>query len=132
MKHITKEMLRIYKPISNLDWMNYKLVRDKATFHHIVKRENGGKEVLENGAILMPEAHQYLHIIEYKEADVYKMLENMFMMINAQGYEPTEEQRFVIEYLLCGFESRHKDDENSKGKRLIRHKYLNRGYTPKR
>ena len=60
MKTITKEMLRIYKPISNLDWMNYKLVKDKATFHHIVKRENGGKEVLENGAILMPEAHQYL------------------------------------------------------------------------
>ena len=27
MKQITREMLKIYKPISNMDWLNYKLVK---------------------------------------------------------------------------------------------------------
>ena len=60
MKQITKEMLRIYKPISNLDWMNYKLVKRDLTFHHIVKREEGGKEEISNGALIMPIPHQCL------------------------------------------------------------------------
>ena len=67
MKEITKEMLKIYKPYSNLDWMNYRLVKKDLTFHHIKKREDGGEQIIENGALLMPIAHQYLHIIEYKD-----------------------------------------------------------------
>ena len=42
-KQITKEMLHIYKPLSDMDWMNYKLVRKDLTAHHILKREDGGK-----------------------------------------------------------------------------------------
>ena len=56
MKQITREMLHIYKPLSNMDWMNYRLVRKDLTFHHLVKREDGGKQVISNGALLMPVA----------------------------------------------------------------------------
>ncbi len=56
MKEVTKEMLTIYKPISGLDWLNYKIVRKNMTFHHIKKKEHGGKEVIGNGALLMPVA----------------------------------------------------------------------------
>lgn len=58
---VKKEMLKIYKPISNLDWMNYKLI----------KRE-------------------------------------------------------IIEYLLKQFEYEHIEDKTSKGKNLIKYKYLER------
>lgn len=127
MKEITREMLRIYMPYSNLDWLNYKLVKDKATFHHIIKREHGGKPTIENGALLMPIAHQYLHIIEYKDINTYIALNKIFKYVNQQKYEPTQEQREIIEFLLGEFESIHSLDKSKKGKTLIKAKYLDRG-----
>lgn len=126
MKQITKEMLRIYKPVSNLDWMNYKLVKKQLTFHHIVKRVEGGKQEISNGALIMPIPHQYLHIIEYKDWKTYKHINDLFRIINDQQFEPTQEQREIIEYLLSEFEEKHKDDKTSKGKKLIKLEYLER------
>ena len=126
MKNITKEMLKIYKPYSNLDWLNYKLVKKDLTFHHIQKKEFGGRQVIENGALLMPVGHQYLHLIEYKDIDTYIAINKIFEYINQQRAEPTEDQRKIIEYLLQQFESEHKWDKGSKGKLLIQRKYLQR------
>ena len=123
---ITREMLHIYKPLSNMDWMNYRLVRKDLTFHHIVKREDGGKRTIENGALLMPVAHQYLHLIEYKDIETYNAINKIFRYVNDQEYEPTREQREIIEYLLTEFEKIHKWDKNSKGKLLIQYKYKKR------
>lgn len=126
MKPITKEMLHIYKPLSGLDWMNYKIVRTQMTFHHIIKKCDGGLEVIENGALLMSNPHQYLHTIEYTDHDTYVALNKIFSFINKQGHEPTMEQRQIIEYLLKSFESEHKKDKTSKGKILIKPCYLKR------
>jgi hypothetical protein len=126
MKEITRKMLRIYNPISNLDWMNYRLVREQLSYHHILKRENGGKETIHNGALLMPVAHELLHIIEFKELKTYETINELFKIINAQLHEPDMEQREVIEYLLLEFENKHREDLNSKGKILIKDKYLRR------
>ena len=128
MKEVTKEMLKIYKPISGLDWMNYKIVKKDMTAHHILKRENGGKLEIGNIAPLMPVAHQYLHLIECKDIEVYITLNKIFKIINNQGYEPTEGQRQMVEYILREFEHFHKWDKGSKGKLLIQRKYLDRGY----
>lgn len=127
MKAITREMLKIYKPYSDLDWMNYKLVKKDLTFHHIKKKEDGGEQSIENGALLMSVAHQYLHIIEYKDFDTYVSINKMFEIINKQLSEPSKEQREIIEYLLRQFEKDHIDDKNSKGKTLIRWQYKQRG-----
>lgn len=126
MSQITKEMLRIYKPYSHADWLNYKLYRRDVTFHHIEKRELGGKRTIDNGALLMPVAHQYLHIIEYKEEDTYRLINKIFRIVNEQRYEPTLEQRRIIEELLLEFEYKHRKDVNSKGKILIHDKYKKR------
>lgn len=127
MKQITKEMLRIYKPYSNLDWLNYKLVKKDVTFHHIQKRVDNGKREINNGALLMPIAHEYLHLIEYRDIDTYIAINQIFKFVNQQMREPTKEQREILEYLLKTFESKHKWDKNSKGKILIQRKYLERG-----
>lgn len=128
MKQITKEMLKIYKPYSHLDWMNYKIVRkEEMTFHHIDKKESGGKLEIDNGALLIPVAHQYLHLIECKDIETYVSLNKIFRYVNKQGYEPTKEQREIIEYLLEEFEKVHRWDKGSKGKLLIQRKYLERG-----
>lgn len=129
MKRVTKEMLKIYKPISDLDWLNYKIVRKSdLTFHHIQKRCDGGKEIISNGALLIPVAHEYLHLIEYKDIGVYLSINKIFEIVNKQSYEPTQEQREIIEYLLREFERIHRKDRNSKGKSMIQYKYLKRGF----
>lgn len=119
-------MLHIYKPVSGLDWMNYRLVRKDVTKHHIVKREDGGKLELNNIALLMPTPHQYLHLIECKDIETYIALNKLFKVINTQMTEPNQEQREIVEYLLEEFEYKHRNDKNSKGKTLIQRKYKER------
>ena len=126
MKNITSEMLKIYVPYSNLDWMNYKLVKKDVTFHHIQKRCDNGARTIENGCLLMPNAHNYLHLIEFKDIETYTALNKIFKYINQQRCEPTTEQRELIEYLLVQFENEHRWDKGSKGKLLLKHKYLER------
>lgn len=126
MKEITREMLKIYVPYSNMDWLNYKLVRKDLTFHHIRKREDGGKATIDNGALLMPIGHQYLHLIEYKDIETYIAINKIFEIVNSQRSEPTLEQREIIEYLLRSFEEKYKRDKGSKGKLLIKYKYKDR------
>ena len=126
--NIKQEMLKIYKPVSHLDWMNYKLVKDEVTYHHIQKESDGGKKTIENGALLMPIAHQYLHLIENMEIETYVRLNEIFKQINEQRHEPTPEQRALVEYILQIFENVHRWDKGNKGKILIQHKYLKRGF----
>ena len=126
MKQITREMLRIYNPYSGLDWMNYRLIRGQVSYHHLLKRADGGKKTIHNGALLMPHAHNYLHVIECKEIKTYEMINKLFKIINTQLHEPNMEQRKIIEYLLLEFEDKHREDLNSKGKILIKDKYLRR------
>lgn len=125
---IKQEMLKIYKPVSHLDWMNYKLVKTEVTYHHIQKESDGGKKTVENGALLMPIAHQYLHLIENIEIEAYVRLNEIFKVVNEQRHEPTPEQRAMVEYILQVFESVHRWDKGNKGKILIQKKYLKRGW----
>ena len=128
MKKIVKKMLKIYIPYSNLDWLNYKLVKESLTAHHIIKRCDGGKLEWNNIAILNDVSHQYLHLIECLDINTYDELNKMFKFINQQREEPTEEQRQIIEYLLCDFEKEHRWDKGSNGKLLLQYKYLKRDY----
>ena len=126
MKKVVRDMLKIYKPYSSLDWMNYKLVKKDVTFHHIQKRCDGGRLEINNGGLLMPNSHAYLHLIEFLDLDTYLALNEIFKDVNIQGYEPEYEQRLIIESLLSTFESVHRWDKGSKGKLLIKRKYLER------
>lgn len=126
MKEVTKELIKIYKPV-DLDWLNYKVTRQNPiTYHHIIKRENGGLYTIDNGALLTITGHQYLHIIECKEKKLYDMINKMFEIINKQRHAPTQEQRQIIEYLLNEFYDLHKNDKNSKGKALIKYDFTKR------
>ncbi len=128
-KQITADMLKIYKPISGLDWMNYRIVRKSdMTAHHIHKKEHGGKLEIPNIALLLPHAHQYLNLIECKDMGIYTDLNKIFKIVNQQGYEPDEQQRMIIEYLLQSFEADHKEERSKKGKLLIKTEYLQRGF----
>ena len=121
------KLYNIYIPNTKLDWMNYKIDRKAdLTFHHIVKKEHGGKTTIDNGALLTHNAHNYLHVIEFKDIETYNYINKMFEIINRQLSEPNEDQRFVIEYLLREFEKKHRYDVNKKGKALIKEEWLKR------
>lgn len=126
MKKIKKEMLQLYKPYSNLDWLNYKLVRNDVTLHHIKKKEDGGRMDIDNLSLIMPSGHQYLHLIECKDIETYITLNKILKIVNNQLAEPTRDQREIIEYLLQDFEYKHRWDKNSKGKLLIKREYKQR------
>ena len=127
MSKATVEMLKIYKPYSHLDWLNYKIVRkNDLTFHHIIKKENGGNKSTSNGALLLPISHQYLHLIEFKDIDTYITINKIFKIVNNQLAEPTKDQREILEYLLQDFEYHHRNDRNSKGKLIIKKEYKQR------
>ena len=120
-------MLKIYKPVSGLDWMNYKIVKKDMTAHHIIKAEHGGELSQDNVALLMDVSHRYLHLIECKDITAYNLLNKIFKMVNEQGHEPTQSQREIIEFILRTFEEENKDKKNAKGKTLIKEEYLKRG-----
>ena len=126
MKNLSKRMLKIYEPISNLDWMNYRLVKEEITLHHIKKKCDGGKREINNLALLMPVGHQYLHLIECIDIDTYLELNALFKVINMQGKEPTLMQRGVIEDILRSFEEQHRWEKDRDGNLLIKRKYMKR------
>ena len=126
MKQVTKDLIQFYKPL-DFDWLNYRVTRqNQITFHHIVKAEHGGLYSLDNGALLSERGHRYLHIIEYKEIEIYVALNKMFTLINKQRTPPTLEQRQIINMLLDQFYDVHKNDRSKKGKRLIKYDFLER------
>lgn len=121
------KLYNIYIPNSNLDWMNYRIdKKEDLTFHHIIKREHGGKAEVSNGALLLKKSHNYLHVIEYKDLSIYIAINKIFKIINSQLEEPNLEQRLIIESLLKDFEEQHIEDTNKKGSYLIRRKWLER------
>ena len=127
MKNIMRDMLKIYVPVSGLDWLNYKLVKEDLSFHHIVKKCDKGKKRIENGAILQSNnSHPYLHLIETMDIETYIALNEIFLEVNKQKREPDISQRYRIEEILQLFENKHRWDKGCNGNILIKKKYLDR------
>lgn len=126
MKQITKLMVNMYN-LKKIDFMGYKVSKDNPyTYHHLIKRCNSGKETIENGAILTKNSHEYLHIVESRDLELYNYINNVLKQINEQGHEPLLRQILAIDYLLKLFEKDHMNDRSSKNKRLIKNEYLRR------
>lgn len=127
MSEIKRQLIEIYKP-KGIDWMGYDInsVRD-LSYHHIEKKEDGGLVTLDNGALLHGDtSHPYLHLIESKDFDMYLYINNLLKNVNTQGYAPTKRQLLAVRAILEQFEREHCSDTNSKGRQLIKTKYIER------
>lgn len=126
MKAVTRELIRIYNQ-RKIDWMGYDIrsIKD-LTYHHIQKKEHGGPFTLDNGALLRGDtSHEYLHIIETRDLDMYNYINQILKAINEQEFKPTREQLLQIRDVLLSFEREHDHDVNSQGKLLIKRRYVN-------
>ena len=122
----TRYLIRQFKLI-NYDFMGYHLNKSDATFHHIVKREEGGDRSIQNGAVLMPYSHEYLHLIEYIDKEKYEIINNMFKFFHARG-NIDEYDYMLIGKLLSDFEEKHGEEKRATGKKLIKDEFLRRNF----
>lgn len=126
MKEVTKELIKNFH-LNKYDFMGYRLIKDRCTYHHIVKKCNNGKMTVGNGAPLMPMDHHYLHIIENYEYYMYRYINEIFMAMHKRGEVLQSDYRLISE-ILHNFEDIHKDDRNSKGRILIRRELFKRDF----
>lgn len=47
---------------------------DKLSFHHILKKEHGGKATVENGAQIINEIHCWLHNLENTDIELFNLV----------------------------------------------------------
>ena len=126
MKKNLNLMINSYN-LKGIDFMGYKVNKNNPyTYHHILKKCHGGNETLKNGAVLTKYSHQYLHIIETRDLEIYNQINNVLKQINEQGFAPLERQILAIDYILRIFESEHFNDKTAKGKILIKKEFLKR------
>lgn len=91
MKKVLKLLVSKYA-VEEFDWMHFKITEENPlTYHHIKKKEFGGKKTIENGAPLTVDAQSYLHYIEKKDINAYNRINAILRKINRQGFAPTPE-----------------------------------------
>lgn len=107
------------------DFMGYTLSkRDILTYHHlIVPRRHGGPVTVQNGAIIQRVPHDYLHLLERVDNDLFCLVTSEMIDMNIKGYLDPFNLGNIHE-ALCEFEYKHAGDYSKKGKVLIKEEYL--------
>ena len=99
-KHILEEMIQIFGK-QKFDWMGYKITpQNYISYHHILEKRNGGKETVDNGAILSKDSHILLHKLEQINYDLYLHWQLLFININEKKAPLDDDSLWEIEVLL--------------------------------
>lgn len=105
---------------------------DLITFHHLIiphrhcKEQGLGEGYLRwNGAILYTTPHEYLHLIEAKDYELFMTITSELIDENVKGFIDAENLRYIDDCLNY-FEKEHCSDRGKKGKLLIKEQYLHR------
>lgn len=109
------------------DFMGYHLNKnDVLTYHHlIVPKRNNGAMSRANGSIIQRIPHDYLHLIQNLDNDMFCYITSEMIDMNIKGFLDSCNIRNIND-VLCQFEREHCSDRNSKGKLLIKDEYTRR------
>lgn len=111
MKHRTSKLVRIYE-LTDSCFMGFPLTENsRFTYHHLIKKEFGGDNSLDNGAVLTREAHALLNYLEMNYYDIYYQINNKLIEINKMKKHPTKEQINDIKRLIRDYERLRKLEE---------------------
>ena len=135
MKEITKLMIKKYELMKlGYDFMGYDIInKNNLSFHHLIiphrdcRAMGLGEGYLEwNGAILNQNtSHNYLHLIEAKDYDMFLAITNELIDENIKGHLDIDNLRRIHDILKC-FEREHINDKSKKGNILIKQEYMRR------
>ena len=135
MREITKLMIKDFKIMElGYDFLGYKVNRTKdLSFHPLIipYRESknyriGDGYLYWNGAILRQNtSHDYLHVIEHVDFDMFSYVTSEMIDMNIKGYLDPHNIRNIHD-VLNQFEKEHCSDVNHSGKKLIKDIYTHR------
>ena len=133
MKNITEQMIKDFKIMKlGFDFMGYKVDKKQSlSFHHLIipHRESknygiGDGYLYWNGAILKQNtSHDYLHIIEKIDPDIFYELTSEMIDENIKGRLDIDNLKRIHDLLLY-FEREHDHDTSKKGKLLIKREFV--------
>lgn len=135
MREITEQMINDFKIMKiGIDFMGYDVDRKEIlSFHHLIIPHRdcklfglGEGYLYWNGAILVQKtSHDYLHLIESKDYDIFLAITNEMIEENTKGYIDITNLRYINDCLSL-FEREHCSDRSKKGKLLIKEDYTRR------
>lgn len=135
MKKIAERIIKDFKIMKlGFDFMGYNVDKKSSlSFHHLIipRRESrkykiGDGYLYWNGAILRQNtSHDYLHLIESKDHDMFLAITSEMIDENIKGYLDISNLRYIND-VLCQFEREYCSDLSKKGKLLIKEEYLRR------
>lgn len=136
MRDITKLMIVKYRLLElKYDFMGYEFNQEKdLSFHHLIvpHRLCDIKNIPEdgyvewNGAILkQTTSHNYLHIVERYDRDMFNAITLRMIDENIKGYLDTNDIRYIDDVLKC-FEREYSGARTKNGKPLIKEEYTRR------
>ena len=135
MREITKEMIDHYKIMKlGFDFMGYPVTKKSLlSFHHLIVAHRYCKErglgegyLWWNGAILNQNtSHEYLHLIESKDLDIFMAITSEMIDENIKGFLDMDNLKRILD-ILHSFEREHCSDRGKKGNYLIKEEYLYR------
>ena len=133
MKEITKIMVNDFKIMKlGMDFMGYHVNRKQdLSFHHLIIPRRHCKEaglgegyLYWNGAILRQNtSHDYLHLIENIDPDIFYELTSEMIDENIKGRLDIDNLKRIHDLLLY-FEREHDHDTSKKGKLLIKREFV--------
>ena len=133
MREITEKMIKDFKIMKlGFDFMGYKVDKKQSlSFHHLIipHRESrnygiGDGYLYWNGAILRQNtSHDYLHIIEAKDYDLFLAITSEMIDENIKGKIDIDNLKRIHDLLLY-FEREHDHDTSKKGKLLIKREFV--------
>lgn len=75
-------------------------IKTQLSYHHIIKKRDGGRNNIQNGALLNRVAHDYLHYLEINNKDLYRELNECLQCYKVafewQEKECLEEWEYVV------------------------------------
>lgn len=135
MREITKQMISDYQiKEKGIDFMGYPASqKSQLSFHHLIIQHRYCKEaglgdgyLWWNGAILVQNtSHEYLHLIEAKDFDMFSAITSEMIDENQKGYLDMNNLRYILDVLHC-FEREYISKKKKNGDYLIKNEYLYR------
>ena len=133
MREVTKLMVNDFKIMKlGYDFLGYKVNRKQdLSFHHLIIPRRHCKEaglgegyLYWNGAILRQNtSHDYLHLIENIDPDIFYELTSEMIDENIKGRLDIDNLKRIHDLLLY-FEREHDHDKTKKGKLLIKREFV--------